>query len=161
MFGLPVREGGRLYNCAAVVYDGEVLGMVPKTYLPNSGEFYEQRQFTSGDCMLRPGEIRVGDVAVPFERRLIFRCRELPAFAVGVELCEDVWTPDPPSRMLCQCGATVKMFIRDRLREAREDDLAYFCDKDALWAAVLEDVFRPVSYTHLSSPTTPPSDSVM
>ena len=107
VFGLPVREGGRLYNCAAVVYDGEVLGMVPKTYLPNSGEFYEQRQFTSGDCMLRPGEIRVGDVAVPFERRLIFRCRELPAFAVGVELCEDVWTPDPPSRMLCQCGATV------------------------------------------------------
>ena len=107
VFGLPLREDGRLYNCAAVVRDGKILGIVPKTYLPNAGEFYERRQFTSGECIVRPANVTVAGEPVPFDRRLIFRCAQMPAFAVGVELCEDVWTPDPPSRMLCQNGATI------------------------------------------------------
>ena len=59
VFGLPLREDGRLYNCAAVVRDGKILGIVPKTYLPNAGEFYERRQFTSGECIVRPANVTV------------------------------------------------------------------------------------------------------
>ena len=105
--GMPLRANGKLYNCAAVLHDGRILGLIPKTYLPNSSEFYERRQFTSADCPTRPKEALIDGQAVPFDPRLLFACAELPEFCLGVELCEDVWTPDPPSRMLCQSGATV------------------------------------------------------
>ena len=108
VLGLPLRVNGKLYNCAAVVHDGSVLGVVPKTYLPNASEFYEQRQFTSGDCPARPDWLELdGDDEIPFGSSLLFECCELPEFRFGVELCEDVWTPDPPSRMLCQRGAAI------------------------------------------------------
>ena len=105
--GLPVRANGKLYNCAAVLHDGRILGIIPKTYLPNSAEFYERRQFTPADCPTRPEELYIAEQRVPFDPGLQFACEELPEFRLGVELCEDVWTPDPPSRMLCQRGATV------------------------------------------------------
>ena len=107
VLGLPWRANGKLYNCAAVLHDGKVLGLVPKTFLPNASEFYEQRQFASALCPSRPTAVELGGVRVPFDEKLLFRCAELPEFCVGVELCEDVWTPDPPSRQLCQSGATV------------------------------------------------------
>ena len=108
VLGLPLRVNGKLYNCAAVLHDGSVLGVVPKTYLPNASEFYEQRQFTSGDCSARPDWLELdGDDEIPFGSNLLFECCELPEFRFGVELCEDVWTPDPPSRLICQRGATI------------------------------------------------------
>ena len=100
--GLPVRAGHGLYNCAAVCQSGRILGVVPKTYLPNYSEFYEKRWFLSG------GDAAVGEVTfcgqtVPFGQQL-FRFGEL---VVGVELCEDLWTPVPVSSGLCLAGANV------------------------------------------------------
>ncbi len=104
--GLPLRVRGKLYNCAAAVLDGEVLAFVPKTYLPNYGEFYELRQFTSG-TEAAPGEVAFRGRAVPFGTKLLLRHRTMDSFAVGIELCEDLWAPCPPSEFLARCGATV------------------------------------------------------
>ena len=107
VIGLPLRVNGKLYNCAAAVHDGRILGVVPKKYLPNYGEFYEMRQFTPAKDPTRPSVLRLGDQEVPFSDRLLFECAEKPEFTFGIEICEDLWTPDPPSRQLCQAGATV------------------------------------------------------
>ncbi|MDR0951352.1 MAG: NAD(+) synthase [Oscillospiraceae bacterium] len=88
--GLPVRDRGKLFNCAAVCCRGELLALVPKTYLPNFGEFYEKRWFEQGDS-----------------EPVIFRCSSLPELGVGVEICEDLWAPEPPSVRLARGGATV------------------------------------------------------
>ncbi|MCI9392994.1 MAG: NAD(+) synthase, partial [Oscillospiraceae bacterium] len=108
--GMPVRAGGKLYNCAVVIQKGSVLAVVPKTYLPNYGEFYETRWFRSGaDC---------GDDLWPFDDVLAFNsyggigqclidCPDVPGLKVGVEICEDLWAGDPPSRRLAEAGATV------------------------------------------------------
>ena len=103
--GAPLVKEGRLYNCAAVLQDGEILGVVPKRNLPGYGEFYETRNFTPG-----PGEVSglvLGESWVPFGGNLLFRCRELPDFCLGVEICEDLWVPSPPSGALAAAGATV------------------------------------------------------
>ena len=107
VLGVPLMANGRLYNCAAALHDGRILGVVPKSYLPNGSEFYEKRQFTSGSCPTRPNSLPLNGEDVPFDARLIFQCAELPEFSLGVELCEDLWSPDPPSRRLAQHGATV------------------------------------------------------
>lgn len=103
--GLPFAVNGKLYNCAAVVCDGELLGLVPKTYLPNYGEFYERRQFTPAPEV--PGFVTCAGFEVPFGTDVLFRCRQLPAFVLGVEICEDVWAPVPPSCRHALAGATV------------------------------------------------------
>ncbi|MCD8376353.1 MAG: NAD(+) synthase [Oscillospiraceae bacterium] len=103
--GLPLRLEGRLYNCAAVVQGGKILGVVPKTHLPNYGEFYEKRWFTPAPEDVRP--IALCGQEAPFGTGLVFRCEELPELAVGVELCEDLWVADPPSRRLAEAGASV------------------------------------------------------
>ncbi|MBP3623139.1 MAG: NAD(+) synthase [Oscillospiraceae bacterium] len=105
--GLPLRLGGKLYNCAAVLQGGEVLGLVPKTVLPNYGEFYEKRQFTSGADYRGPAEIPLLGQEIPFGRDLLFCCREMADFVLGVEICEDLWAPVTPSTGLCLAGATV------------------------------------------------------
>ena len=105
--GLPLRLGGKLYNCAAVIQDGSVLGVVPKTVLPNYGEFYEKRQFVSGEEYTGPGEISLCGESVPFGTDLLFCCREMEELIVGVEICEDLWAPVPPCTDLCLSGATV------------------------------------------------------
>ena len=107
VLGVPLMANGKLYNCAAVLHDGQILGVVPKSYLPNGSEFYEKRQFTSAACPTRPDLLHLNGEGVAFDARLIFQCEELPEFALGVELCEDLWSPDPPSRRLAQHGATV------------------------------------------------------
>lgn len=104
--GLPLRLQGRLFNCAAVVHRGQLLGLVPKTYLPNYGEFYEARQFASGDDA-PADEIEVAGQTVPFGSALVFRARDLPGLVLHAELCEDVWTPIPPSSFAALAGATV------------------------------------------------------
>ncbi|MBO5096998.1 MAG: NAD(+) synthase [Agathobacter sp.] len=104
--GLPYEINGKLYNVAAVVCNGEVLGIVPKTYLPNYSEFYEARHFTIGegldlDEMLPNGQI------VPVSTDLIFYCSSMPQLKIAVEICEDMWTPLPPSISHALSGATV------------------------------------------------------
>ena len=96
VIGVPVRTGGKLYNCAAVIQDGAVLGVVPKTVLPNYGEFYEKRQFSSGADYRGENTIRLAGRDVPFGRDLLFCCREMPDFVLGVEICEDLWAPVTP-----------------------------------------------------------------
>ena len=105
--GMPVKcsRNNKLYNCAVLIHKGEILGVIPKTYLPNYGEFYEQRWFTSG----KDADF-LADLCgqrVFFARNMIFSCQSLPELTVGVEICEDLWAPDPPSRALAQAGATL------------------------------------------------------
>ena len=105
--GLPVRckWDNKLYNCAAVIQSGEILGLVPKTYLPNYGEFYEGRWFASGagveHCVELCGQ------QVNLEARGTFGCTGLDSLVIGVEICEDLWAPEPPSAALAQAGATI------------------------------------------------------
>lgn len=104
---LPLRLMGKLYNCAAVIQNGHILGVVPKVTLPNYGEFYELRQFTSGADYRGEDEIDIAGERVPFGRGLLFCCREMDSFVLGVEICEDLWAPIPQSTGLCLAGATV------------------------------------------------------
>jgi NAD+ synthase (glutamine-hydrolysing) len=106
LVGLPVAVDGQLYNCAALVCRGELLGVVPKTYLPNYREFYEARQFTPGDACRRT-EITLAGRRVPFGADLLFRAAELPQFVLHAEICEDLWVPVPPSSFAALAGATV------------------------------------------------------
>ncbi len=109
--GLPVRSHGKLYNCAAVLCGGEVLGLVPKQHLPNYSEFYEQRHFVSGqDMPLRSVTLRGSRsivVDVPLSPELLFCCETIPELTLGVEICEDLWVPAPPSTVHAQRGATL------------------------------------------------------
>jgi NAD+ synthase (glutamine-hydrolysing) len=104
--GAPLRFEGKLFNCGVVIYKGRVLGLVPKTYLPNYREFYEKRQFTSGRNAVSR-EVRFLDERVPFGSDLIFDATNIEDFSLHVEICEDVWTPIPPSTYAALAGATV------------------------------------------------------
>jgi NAD+ synthase (glutamine-hydrolysing) len=104
--GLPLQVDGLLYNCAAVLLQGRVLGVVPKTFLPNYREFYELRQFTPGDTCPRQSIDLLGQ-EVAFGTRLLFEVPEQPLLKLFVEICEDVWTPIPPSSYAALAGATV------------------------------------------------------
>jgi NAD+ synthase (glutamine-hydrolysing) len=102
--GLPVAVDGLLYNCAALICQGQLLGVVPKTYLPNYREFYELRQFTPAGDMVR--EIDLAGQRAPFGS-LLFRAKELPGLRLFAEICEDLWVPVPPSSLAALAGATV------------------------------------------------------
>jgi len=104
--GLPLQVDDLLFNCAVVVSRGRILGVVPKTYLPSYREFYELRQFTPGDFGTREA-IRLLGQDAPFGARLIFRVEEQPLLRFAVEICEDLWTPLPPSSSAALAGATV------------------------------------------------------
>ena len=104
--GVPAELNGKLYNCAAVIKSGKVLGFVPKKNIPNYSEFYELRHFTpwNGGVMITefvgdPDKVPFGDC--------IFTCKNIPELRIGVEICEDLWTPEPPSGKLAAMGATV------------------------------------------------------
>jgi NAD+ synthase (glutamine-hydrolysing) len=104
--GAPLRWRNRVYNTAVVVHRGTVLGVVPKAYLPTYREFYERRQIAAGDDV-RGAVIRLGGGDVPFGTDLLFSARDLPAFVLHVEVCEDMWVPVPPSAEAALAGATV------------------------------------------------------
>lgn len=111
--GLPLRVRGKLYNVAAVINAGDVLAFVPKTHLPNYSEFYEQRHFVSADTLsggMESVDIKNADgetICVPLVTDSIFQCDEQPMFTFGVEICEDLWVPNPPSTALAQMGAHI------------------------------------------------------
>jgi NAD+ synthase (glutamine-hydrolysing) len=104
--GAPLRWRNRVYNTAVVIHRGRVLGVAPKAYLPTYREFYERRQIAPGDDV-RGAVIRVGDTDVPFGTDLLFAARDLTAFVLHVEVCEDMWVPVPPSAEAALAGATV------------------------------------------------------
>ena len=103
--GCPLRIGGELFNCAVILQNGRVLGVVPKKFLPNYNEFYEMRWFTPADSQKR--DIKLFGVVVPFGSGLVFECENLPELSVAVEVCEDLWSPEPPSIKAALDGATV------------------------------------------------------
>ncbi len=106
LVGLPVVVDGLLYNCAALIAGGRLVGVVPKTYLPNYREFYEARQFTPGDAA-RADAITLAGQRAPFGTDLLFRFSSLSDFVLHVEICEDLWVPTPPSSFASLAGATV------------------------------------------------------
>ncbi len=103
--GLPVRYGTRLYNCAAVLYGGRLLGVVPKTYIPNYCEFYEGRHFAPAPS--ETGEVTLCGRKTPFGTKLLFAFAGMPDAKVAVEICEDFWVPVPPACAHAGAGATL------------------------------------------------------
>ena len=103
--GMPIRCRSKLYNCAVMLSHGEILGVVPKSNIPNYSEFYEARWFVSGQDV--DAEITLCDQTVTLSAYQLFRCQELPELCIGVEICEDLWVPVPPSSGLATAGATV------------------------------------------------------
>lgn len=103
--GLPFRCRGKLYNTAAAVSRGEILGIIPKRYLPNYNEFYERRYFTSG--MEETVYIELFGETIPFGMRQLFVCKEIPELVIAAEICEDLWAPNPPGIAHALNGATV------------------------------------------------------
>jgi NAD+ synthase (glutamine-hydrolysing) len=106
LVGAPLRREGRLYNCAVALQRGRVLGVVPKTYLPNYREFYEKRQFSSGR-VATSRELELLGARVPFGNDLLFTASGVPGLVVHAEICEDLWVPLPPSTLAALGGATV------------------------------------------------------
>ncbi len=106
MVGLPLEVSGRLFNVAVFLSHGKILGVVPKTHLPNTGEFYEQRWFAS--ARVAPvQEIELLGRSVPFGTDLLFKATDMPECVVGIEICEDLWAVEPPSGAQALAGATL------------------------------------------------------
>jgi NAD+ synthase (glutamine-hydrolysing) len=106
VIGAPLRRNGRLYNCALVVSRGRILGVMPKSFLPNYREYYEKRWFVSG-IGLNGIDIAVAGETVPFGTDLIFAAEDLDDFIFHVEICEDYWAPQPPSTVGALAGALI------------------------------------------------------
>ncbi len=106
LVGAALVRNGRLYNCAVAVHRGRILGVVPKSFLPNYREYYEKRWFAPG-LGLTGLTIRLGEDDVPFGTDLLFAAEDLPGFVVHAEICEDYWAPTPPSTMGALAGATI------------------------------------------------------
>jgi len=104
--GFPIQFNSILYNSSAVIFRGKILGIVPKSYLPSTGEFYEARWFNSG-LGIHGAEILLGSENIPFGTDLIFQDIELKNLAIGLEICEDLWAVNPPSCNSALAGATV------------------------------------------------------
>src|SRR5262245_59754878 len=104
--GLPLALDDQVFNCAAVVHKGAVLGVVPKSFLPNYKEFYERRWFAPA-ATARSREVTLFGQRVPFGADLLFAAGDVPGLVVGVEICEDLWVPAPPSSFQAVGGATV------------------------------------------------------
>lgn len=102
--GLPLKKGGELYNCAAVIYHGEILAFVPKSNIPNYAEFQEYRYFSKA-CDF--DTITINGKKVPIGSKIIFSCSNIKEFKFGVEICEDLWVRTPPSNFLSDCGTNI------------------------------------------------------
>ncbi|WP_427384144.1 NAD(+) synthase [Janibacter sp. G56] len=129
--GAPLRHRNRLYNCAVLIHGGEIVGIAPKSYLPNYREFYEKRHFASGagivDEWFRP-TFAMGDAAelldgVPFGTDILVHVDDVPGLVVHAEVCEDMWVPIPPSHEAALAGATVLLNLSaSPITVARADD---------------------------------------
>ncbi|MFW5994897.1 MAG: nitrilase-related carbon-nitrogen hydrolase, partial [Spirochaetia bacterium] len=104
--GFPARAGDRLYNCAAAVYRGRLLAVTPKLFIPGYREFYEKRHFVSGASAGTPGHIEIAGQRAPFGSNILIDLPRCAGMRVHMEICEDVWTPSPPSTDAALAGAT-------------------------------------------------------
>ena len=113
VLGMPIRAAGKLYNCAVAIQKGEIVAIVPKTNLPNYGEFYEQRWFSAFNGFDRPVNIAIPspcegcDALYTSLGQTVIECKGLDGLKVGIEICEDLWAADPPSRRLAEAGANI------------------------------------------------------
>lgn len=105
VIGMPLEVNGKLYNVAVVFKEGRILGVIPKTFIPNYSEFYEARHFERG--IKKPVRITFAGQETWFGTQLLFKCTSIPGFIVGGEICEDLWAPNPPSVSHALAGATV------------------------------------------------------
>ena len=103
--GVPLSSFGKLYNCAAVIYEGEILGVVPKSNLPNYGEFYEARYFSPAPS--NNTTVAIDGEQYPFGPKLVFVCEDMPQFTFAVEICEDLWVANSPSISHSAAGALI------------------------------------------------------
>jgi NAD+ synthase (glutamine-hydrolysing) len=106
LVGAALPRNGRLYNCALAIHRGRILGVVPKTFLPNYREYYEKRWFASGAGLVGL-EIELAGQRVPFGTDMIFAAEDLPFFTFHAEICEDYWAPTPPSTAGALAGALI------------------------------------------------------
>ncbi len=104
--GLPISYCGKLYNCAAVLQNGKILGIVPKDMIPNYNEFYERRYFASGSQLKNVGYINIDGQNIKIGS-VIFKNNQMPNFTFAVEICEDLWVTDTPATQLCRNGAFI------------------------------------------------------
>ncbi|GAP23150.1 NAD(+) synthetase [Gluconobacter frateurii NBRC 101659] len=129
--GVPLCRGELLYNCAAVLHRGRILGVVPKSYLPRYREFYEPRQFTSG--LGTTGSIRIDGTEAPFGADLLFAAEDQAGLTLGVEICEDLWVANPPSGRLAQAGASVILNpSASPVTIGRTDDRSLLCQAQSM-----------------------------
>ena len=142
--GIPVEIRGKLYNAAAVLHRGELLGLIPKTFLPNYNEFYEQRHFASGS-----GPVEIvdwGGEEVPFGTNMLFTCDEVPHLTVAADICEDLWAPVPPgtwhaiagATVLCNLSASDEMVGKDTYRRKLITTHSAACVSGLIYAAAGE-----------------------
>ena len=106
ILGVPISQGGNLYNAAVVIVKGKILGIVPKTHLPNYGEFYEKRWFATADNLLVSSIDYAGQHCI-ISPYLTFNCTSIPYFVLGIDICEDLWSTIPPSLFHSLAGATI------------------------------------------------------
>ncbi|HYC68398.1 NAD(+) synthase [Brevundimonas sp.] len=127
--GAPLRREDRLYNCAVVLGNGRILGVIPKTYLPNYREYYEKRWFSAGgDVSSRDGDLSVAGEEAPFGVDLVFEAPNRPGFVFGVEICEDYWAPLPPSTRQALSGARILLNLSaSNIVIGKADERALLC----------------------------------
>lgn len=127
--GAPLRREDRLYNCAVVLGNGRILGVIPKTYLPNYREYYEKRWFSAGgDVSSRDGDLTVAGEEVAFGTDLVFEAPNRPGFVFGVEICEDYWAPLPPSTRQALSGARILLNLSaSNIVIGKADERALLC----------------------------------
>ena len=117
VLGVPVVADNQTFNCAVLLHQGRILGIVPKTFIPNYNEFYEERWFASAKDLIRE-EILYAGQTVPIGSDLLFRCDTIPDLKIGVEICEDLWVPIPPSSYQAIYGATVLLNLSASTEQA-------------------------------------------
>ncbi|MGO4526126.1 NAD(+) synthase [Microvirga sp. 2MCAF35] len=130
--GAPLRLDGRLYNAAVVIHAGRILGVVPKAYLPNYREFYERRHFAPG-AGIRGQTIAVAGLRVPFGIDLLFRSAGSCAFTFHVEVCEDMWVPQPPSTTAALAGAEILLNLSaSNITIGKAEDRRLLCGSQSM-----------------------------
>ena len=133
LVGLPVTVDAKLYNCAAVICQGALLGLVPKSHIPNYGEFYEKRHYCAAPAGVK--EISFAGQKTLFGTKLLFRCETMQAFTLAVEICEDLWAPLPPSTAHAPGGRYRACKPLGKRRDCRQGGIPPGAGKPAVGAA--------------------------
>src|SRR5258705_1803447 len=132
ILGAPVRRNGRLYNCGVVISRGKILGVTPKSFLPNYREYYENRWFAPGVGAVGLDVVLAGQTA-PFGVDLIFAAADLPDFIFHLEICEDIWSADPPSTQSALAGALILCHLfASHIVVGKADDRALLCTSQSM-----------------------------